>query len=555
MVCVACGIFYQKSYNDACVSKPKTTKQHIPINMIKRRSIRFTMWTALTLLFLLVFLSALAGHYAVSLYKKQVRDIAWRANVLPVAGKMSGYVSELRTILSEFRGIRQTRLRFSPLDTQNDRPVLEVKFRTPLFGIEQAHREYRQLLNDRVTEIGVEDGFKQEFSTVNEIQRSLKTLNLILSQNENRITDSALEDIDDQLTQLQQLANTLPNYLHEELKIYSQAMKQRARWLNAIAIISVAISAVLTFLLIQISYIWIFKPLGQLIEGSRKVAGGTFQYRIQLQSQDEMAELAEAMNQMTQRFEDIRDDLDNKVRERSRELVRSEQLASVGFLAAGVAHEINNPLMAISTCAESLQRRIVSVLAQNGRGSDETEYVKRYLKMIQDEAFRCKGITEKLLSFARSERQERQRTDFVSLIIDIVEITRQHDAFKQKEIRLDLPKQFEITVNPQEMKQVVLNLLTNALYSTNADGIVTITLRKENARALLTVEDNGMGMDESVLNNIFEPFFTRREHGQGTGLGLSITYRIIEDHHGRIEAYSKGVGCGSTFVVELPVDG
>jgi signal transduction histidine kinase len=512
------------------------------------------MWTALTLLFLLVFLLALAGHYAVSLYKKQVRDIAWRANVLPVAVKLSGSVGELRTVLSEFRDARRTRLRLSPLNTQDDPSVFETKSKKLLFRLEQAHKEYRQLLEDRVTEIGVEDGFEQEFLTVNNIQRSLNTLKTVLFQNENRITDTTLEEIDRQLTQLQQLANILPNYLHEELKIYSQTMKRRARWLNAIAIISVTTSAVLTFLLIRISYIWIFKPLGQLIEGSRKVADGTFQYRIKLQSPDEMAELAEAMNRMTQRFEDIREDLDNKVRERSRELVRSERLASVGFLAAGVAHEINNPLMAISTCAESLQRRIVSVPAQNGHGSDETEYTKRYLKMIQDEAFRCKGITEKLLNFARSERQERQRTDFVTLISDIVEITRQHDAFKRKEIRLDLPKSFEITVNPQEMKQVVLNLLTNALHSTDTDGIVTIKLRQENAHALLTIEDNGIGMDESVLKNIFEPFFTCREQGQGTGLGLSITYRIIEDHHGRIEAYSKGHGCGSTFVVELPVD-
>jgi signal transduction histidine kinase len=515
------------------------------------------MWTALSLLFLLVFLSALAGHYAVSLYKKQVRDIAWRANVLPVAGKLSGYVGELRTILSEFRGARRTRLRLSPLDTGDDLPILEAKFQKPLFGLEQAHREYRQILQDRVAEIGVEDSFKQEFSTVNDIRRSLDALKLALSQNKNsekRITDTMLEEIDHQLIQLQQLANTLPNYLHEELKIYSQTMKRRAHWLNAIAIISVIISAILTFLLIHISYIWIFKPLSQLIEGSRKVADGTFQYRIQLQSQDEMAELAEAMNRMTQRFEDIREDLDNKVRERSRELVQSERLASVGFLAAGVAHEINNPLMAISTCAESLQRRIVSVLAQDGRGSDETEYAKRYLKMIQEEAFRCKGITEKLLNFARSERQERQCTDFVTLITDIVEITRQHEAFKRKEIRLDLPKSFAITVNPQEMKQVILNLLTNAFHSTDADGLVTIKLQRENAFALLTIEDNGIGMDETVLKNIFEPFFTCREHGQGTGLGLSITYRIIEDHHGRIKAYSKGLGCGSTFTVELPVD-
>ncbi|MDR0338118.1 MAG: HAMP domain-containing protein [Planctomycetaceae bacterium] len=522
--------------------------------IIKRRSIRFIMWTALAILFLLVFLSALAGHYAVSLYKKQVRDIAWRANVLPVAVKLSGYVSELRTILSEFRDVRRTRLRLSPLDTPDDRAILEAKFKKPLFGLEQAYREYQQLLNDRVTEIAAEDDFKQEFLTVEKIRIALNTLTLTLTQNENRITDTTLDDIDRQLTQLQQLANTLPNYLHEELKIYSQTMKHRAHWLNAIAIISVTTSAVLTFLLIRISYIWIFKPLGQLIEGSRKIAEGTFQYRIRLHTQDEMAELAEAMNRMTQRFEDIRNDLDNQVRERSRELVQSERLASVGFLAAGVAHEINNPLMAISTCAEVLQRRIVSESDQNKSDADKTEYTKHYLKMIQDEAFRCKGITEKLLNFARSERRERQRTDFVPLITDIVEMTQQHDAFKRKEIRLDLPKSLEITVNPQEIKQVVLNLLTNALHSTNTNGLVTIKLRQEKTHALLTVEDNGIGMDESVLKNIFEPFFTCREQGQGTGLGLSITYRIIEDHHGHIKAFSQGLGYGSTFVVELPID-
>ena len=124
-----------------------------------------------------------------------------------------------------------------------------------------------------------------------------------------------------------------------------------------LAWVTSSLAALLFVLFVKLFYDWVFRPLRILIKGSRRVAAGQFHYRIQLDTHDEMSELAEAMNDMTARFREIRDDLDQQVRERTNQVVRSEQLASVGFLAAGVAHEINNPLASIAMCAESLESR------------------------------------------------------------------------------------------------------------------------------------------------------------------------------------------------------
>ena len=512
-------------------------------------SIRAKIWAALALLILLVSTLAGAGLYAVRLSQQQVRDVTWRVNVLPVAGELSRHVSGLQTIHGELRGILATRRPFSPYTGEGIRPFLETRFAQTLTKLKQSYEDYRQLLENRVQEIGIEESFAQEFSTVSDIRSAIQELDETVSQQGWSATVPALEKVELQLKTLQDHTDKLPVYLADELSGYSQTMLRHSGWLKMTVILCVIISVGLMLLLIWLSFRWIFKPLNVLVEGSRKVASGQYGTRIALQTNDEIAELAQAMNLMTERFEEkVRQfeesqrDLDEKVQQKSRELVRSERLASVGFLAAGVAHEINNPLMAISACAESLLRR-----------PNDTDHVKRYLTMIQEESFRCKGITERLLGLARNETRERTKTDFVPIIIDMLEMLRQQDTFKHKNITLNLPESFEITVNAQEMKQVVLNLLTNAFQNTDVAGRVLIRLYLQDNMAVLSIQDDGIGMETEVLRNIFEPFFTRRTGNAGNGLGLSITHRIVEDHQGRISAFSEGLGKGSTFIVELPL--
>jgi signal transduction histidine kinase len=262
-----------------------------------------------------------------------------------------------------------------------------------------------------------------------------------------------------------------------------------------------------------------------------------------------MAELAAALNGMTERFQAIRDDLDNQVQLRTREVIRSEQLASVGFLAAGVAHEINNPLASIAMCAESLESR----LAAPSPSEEEAKLTLRYLELIQSEAFRCKEITEKLLDFSRLGEVRRQPTALLAIASDVAEMLRHVGRFSGRSIEIaDGPDQL-VMVNPQEIKQVVLNLLVNALDSIEADGRVTVAIARSGRDAVLEVTDDGCGMTAEVLEHLFEPFFTRRKNGQGTGLGLSIVQRIVSDHGGRIEASSAGPGQGSAFRVTLPL--
>ena len=173
--------------------------------------------------------------------------------------------------------------------------------------------------------------------------------------------------------------------------------------------------------------------------------------------------------------------------------------------------------------------------------------------MIQSEAFRCKGITEKLLDFSRIGPPKRQLTDLRELVQGVIEMIGHLGRYQGKKIEFCDGPAVSAPVNGQELKQVVLNLLTNALDSLGDDGRVEIRLESRDHMAELSVADNGCGMDPEVMERIFEPFFTRRRAGQGTGLGLSICYRIVSDHGGTIEARSPGPGQGATFLVRLPL--
>lgn len=316
-------------------------------------------------------------------------------------------------------------------------------------------------------------------------------------------------------------------------------------------LITTSIVGLLMFLgLIAYGYAAIFSPLKKLHSGAIRVAHGDFNYRVAINTKDEMSELADAFNKMTSRFRETKFDLDDQVRQRVAQLVRSERLAGVGFLAAGVAHEINNPLSAIQMAADSLQDRVGAV--ERVMDPAEAAIVKQYFHLIQNEADRCRQITSKLLDFARGQDGTRSQTDVNSLVLEVRDMIQLLSKHRGKQILFDRPEPCYLEINGAEIKQVFLNLVANALESMDPGGTLSINLLEQTDQVIITFQDDGCGMTAEVRDNLFQPFFTQRRGGQGTGLGLSISNRIVHDHGGTLEAKSEGPGTGSTFLVRLP---
>lgn len=317
-----------------------------------------------------------------------------------------------------------------------------------------------------------------------------------------------------------------------------------------VAVTATIIAIVLLLTLLYYFRVWVFRPIKSLQRGVKRVKGGDFDHPISIQSKDELEELANEFNAMTARLRDIYKDLANQVNERSRQLVRSERMVSVGFLAAGVAHEINNPLHSISLYSEALERRVGDVTQRLPQ--ETTQEIHNYLRVIQQEAFRCKDITKKLLDFSRPGEQKRERIDLGKLIEDVIHVAKPLPNARGKTIQYT-PAYLVAAVSPPDLKSVVLNLIVNALDSMDEGGTLAVSLESASGQALLSFRDTGCGMTQDVLENIFEPFFTRKRTGNGTGLGLSISHQIIDSHGGQITAESGGPGRGSTFTVRLPL--
>jgi signal transduction histidine kinase len=305
-------------------------------------------------------------------------------------------------------------------------------------------------------------------------------------------------------------------------------------------------------------YSWVFHPIRDLEQGVGRLARGDFDKRIELHSGDEMQDLAAAFNDMTDRLHQMYRDLERQVNERSRQLVRSERLASVGFLAAGVAHEINNPLHAIALCSEALEGRLGELVARqaatSSRNMADCEVIYKHLKTIQDEAFRCKAITERLLEFSRGGERKREPIALDELLQSVLQAAEHLPSSRSKHLRFEPAGSIVACVNALEIKSVALNLVVNALDSMDEGGTLTVRLRQWNGQAEIVFSDTGCGMEAEVLENIFEPFYTRSRSGKGTGLGLTISHRIVTQHAGEIEAASGGPGKGSTFTVRLPLE-
>jgi two-component system, NtrC family, sensor kinase len=528
--------------------------------MLARWPIKYKLLLGVAILVLIVALLSFSGFRGVYAYRQLARSISQRAAEFPKSGTLIKHADALRFITSQ--ALSYPRLIDDPV---YDASIRE-EFRDNLRQFKEALREYKRLLaeNHLLEDDDHHDGrigdLRNERETVAKIEQTLSRIASLDNDDKEWILRQQphLQTLVPELKRLHDLTNDLPSYLHTRMKDLQGDVRIEYRTWIVLAWVSSILALVMLALLCAYFHVWVFRPLRVLIRGSRRVAADDFEYRIILDSNDEMAELAHAMNAMTARFREIRDDLNHQVRQRTKEVVRREQLASVGFLAAGVAHEINNPLASIAWAAEALESRLEGTLedmsaAVSSDQQAQFELFRSYLRRIQEEAFRCKDITERLLDFSRMGNVDRQPTDLCQLVEGVVEMIQHLGKYKDKRIECRCGKPVVAPVHPQEMKQVVLNLLTNALDSVGQGGLVQLEVASCDDRAVLTIRDDGCGMTDEVKEHLYEPFFTRRPDGQGTGLGLSITYRILQDHRGTIDAESDGPGCGSLFRVTLPL--
>ena len=523
--------------------------------MLSRWPIKYKLLLCIALLLVIVGILATSSLQGVYAYRELAKTISRRADELPLADELSSNIAQAQDSLRSIPVSEDVRM--GPREAPLVEKMVKPEFNHQIGRIKDVLQRYRRHLDMELPKFGQLGDRSEDRATLDRIATSLAQLEKSKDQRDWLLDPGHLDDLLRLVNEMRDQVDTLRPQLYQRMHNFSSEVRgQYQTWIGISWATTVA-SSVGLLVLLRLFYVWVMVPLHVLISGSRRIAkSDEFSHRINLNARDEMAELADNMNAMTARFLEIKSDQEDKIRQRTQEVVRSEQLASVGFLAAGVAHEINNPLAAIAMCAESLESRVADLLSDRPASDSDAgdrDVVRKYLRRIQDEAFRCKGITERLLDFSRLGDVKKQPTDLRELVQGVIDMVRHLGDYREKKVEFTCTQHVVAPVNAQEIKQVVLNLITNALDSLDPGGTVWVDLRRAGSQAELLVRDNGCGMTPEVLRHLFEPFYTRRRDGKGTGLGLSITFRIITDHGGTIEPTSGGPKKGSQMRVVLPL--
>jgi len=315
---------------------------------------------------------------------------------------------------------------------------------------------------------------------------------------------------------------------------------------------------VLSFLLSLLLTRVVNRPVNKLLAATKTAAHGNLDQTVSIRSHDELGELSESFNNMISELKRSRDaieewtqTLERRVQERTQELqqvqdqlVRAGKMAALGELAAGVAHEINNPLTGVLTFSSLMLKKV-----------DEAHPWKKDLENIVQQTTRCRNIVRGLLDFARQRKPDKKDWDIHTLLDRTVTLVENQARFQNikivKEFKTGIPMLF---VDGDQIQQVFMNIIINAADAMSGDGgTLTIKTNNKDGAAEVSFTDTGCGMTKENLSKLFAPFFTTKEIGKGTGLGLAISYGIIQSHGGDIEVESQ-VGKGSTFRIKLPIE-
>lgn len=547
--------------------------------LIHHRSIRTKLLFGVVTLSAMSVILGVTGLLGFYRYKSLAAAISTRATELPLATRLSRYASTAESANQRLcRYLSQTHQGMidssvlAPSALQLERTL----FDQTMVNLSLVADQYGDRIGPlgRSSEVANLEGAGGVLIDTEAQRQSLRDIKETIDEieclrlNPRSVVTYAGRDQNDLSAPLRRLVSLSQEHLalmHGQMAHFSDHVKgqHQAGFAIACVVLTVALATTVTM-------IWFFRntviaPFRTLVDGSRLVAGGQFGHRIDLGTGDELGELAEAMNQMADNLvqawrkqSEMCNELDLQVRQRSREVIRNEQLAGVGFLAAGVAHEINNPMATIAWSAEALESRINDLMmippAQRYLDEEMTATLQENLHRIQSEAFRCKSITEKMLDFSRLGNVERSATEMGSLVRDVADMVGTVGKYRCKQLQVHCPAEGDVFAyaNPSEIRQVVLNLITNAMECVSSDGRVDVYVEQVDTTAVIRVIDDGCGMSEEVRSHVFEPFYTRRRDGTGTGLGLSISSRIVSQHGGSLDADSEGEDCGSQFVLTLP---
>ncbi len=341
------------------------------------------------------------------------------------------------------------------------------------------------------------------------------------------------------------------------------------------AAIILTIMVVFSAIIIMTAFVRIItQPIKSLVDVTDQISKGDLSKTVNISRRDEIGLLAESFNRMIEslkgsqeEIEDYNRTLEAKIIERTRELedaqsqlIQSEKLAGIGQLAAGVAHELNNPLGGILGYAqftlEKMQKKDLAELAEK-----DYESFKKYLRDIENQTRRCKAIVQNLLRFSRSSNKvEFSDTDINQVLEETLTFVEHQLVMNQIGLTKELdPKIPIIQGNPGQLQQVFTNMIINGLHASPSGTQMTVTskylppLGEFPGAIEIDFGDQGVGISEENMKKIFEPFFTTKEVGKGTGLGLSVSYGIIKDHGGEIKVKSK-VGVGTTFSIIIPLE-